>query len=144
VKIIEKDDIEVKKEAIWAISNLTSNATGPQIQRLVELGMLEILSKCLKFTEPRQIAVALEGLDNVLKIGQAISEEQNPYVIRFEGCEGITILEELQCHPNQNIYEKSLYILEKYIGEEDDEGIAVNSVDTKTSDSDDVKMQYNF
>jgi hypothetical protein len=37
------DDPEIKKEAVWAVSNLTANATFEQFVTLVEKGILNAL-----------------------------------------------------------------------------------------------------
>jgi len=70
--------------------------------------------------EAKQIVVALEGLDNIFKIGSEINSDCNPYVLKFSEIDGIATLENLQYHENQNVYDKALYVLEKYIGEDDD------------------------
>ena len=63
------DEIEIKKEAIWALSNTTSNATPSQFMDLVDRGMLKCLIESLKLNNLKILAVALEGIENVLKCG---------------------------------------------------------------------------
>lgn len=42
-EIIKHDDIEVKKEALWAISNATNKASSDDMINLCKLGYMEIL-----------------------------------------------------------------------------------------------------
>lgn len=64
------DEVEIKKEAVWAVSNCTACASPTQFFYLVQKGILKGLGSVLSFKEPRILAVALEGIDNVLKIGK--------------------------------------------------------------------------
>lgn len=61
--------MEIKKEAVWAVSNCTSGATIEQFHLLVEKGILKALASVLVMKEARILAVALEGIDNILKKG---------------------------------------------------------------------------
>lgn len=67
--MLQNDDIEIKKEAVWAVSNSTAAATFEQFVALVDKGILKALSSVLKMKEARILAVALEGIDNILKSG---------------------------------------------------------------------------
>jgi hypothetical protein len=68
--LLQNDDIEIKKEAVWAVSNSTAAATFEQFIALVQKGILKALSSVLKMKEARILAVALEGIENILKSGQ--------------------------------------------------------------------------
>lgn len=70
IHILQLDDNEIKKEAVWAVSNCTASATFHQFTNLVERGIIKALLQTLKMQEPRVLAVALEGLDNILKSGE--------------------------------------------------------------------------
>ena len=61
------------------------------------------------------LAVALEGLDNTLKAGQAnfINDEgENHFATILENEGALDNLEELQQHPNHNIYEAAMKIVD--------------------------------
>jgi len=62
--------MEIKKEAVWAVSNCTAAATPQQFHALVEKGIMRALCSVLTMKEPRILAVALEGIENVLKAGK--------------------------------------------------------------------------
>ena len=62
---------------MWAVSNSTAAATFEQFVTLVQKGILKALSSVLKMKEARILAVALEGIENILKSGS----EHFPMVI---------------------------------------------------------------
>jgi importin subunit alpha-6/7 len=53
------------------VSNCTAGATFQQFVALVEKGIIRGLCTVLKMKEARILAVALEGLENVLKSGKS-------------------------------------------------------------------------
>lgn len=55
---------------MWALSNTTQNASVQQYQLLVERQALKALTCCLDFVESRVLIVAMEGIENILKVGQ--------------------------------------------------------------------------
>ncbi len=67
VELAIQDMFEVRRECIWAISNATSGASGDQLQALIEMRSLEALCSILNTSEPRTLAIALEGIENLLK-----------------------------------------------------------------------------
>lgn len=69
ITLLINDDIEIKKEAVWAVSNCTAAASPEQFNFLVEKGILKALCSVLTMKDPRILAVALEGIENVLKAG---------------------------------------------------------------------------
>lgn len=79
--------------------------------------------------DPRIVTVCLEGLENILKVGEAEknlgrSGEVNLYAQMIDEAEGLEKIENLQSHDNNEIYEKAVKILETYWLEEDDEPAA--------------------
>jgi len=70
VEILEHDDLTVKNEAIWALCNCTASASPAQYHQLVNKGILRALGKTLGQKDARMLAVALEGLENVLECGE--------------------------------------------------------------------------
>ena len=55
---------------MWAVSNCTAGATFEQFNSLVEKNILKALSSVLQMKEARILAVALEGIENILKAGK--------------------------------------------------------------------------
>ncbi|GAV71684.1 Arm domain-containing protein/IBB domain-containing protein [Cephalotus follicularis] len=126
VQLLQHAEFEIKKEAAWAISNATSGGSREQIQYMVNEGCIKPLCDLLVCPDPRIVTVCLEGLENILKIGEADKESGNSVVNIFsemiDECEGLDKIENLQSHDNNEIYEKAVKILERYWVEEEDDG----------------------
>lgn len=76
--------------------------------------------------DPRIVTVCLEGLENILKVGEAEktlgrSGDTNIFAQMIDDSEGLEKIENLQSHDNNEIYEKAVKILEAYWLEDDDE-----------------------
>ena len=72
------------------------------------------------------MTVCLEGLENILKVGEADKEMGmnngiNVYAQMIDECDGLDKIENLQTHDNNEIYEKAVKILERYWAEEEEE-----------------------
>ena len=122
VNLLESSEMDVKKEAAWAISNATTGGTRDQIDYLIECNSLPPLIKLLDCTDVRIIKVILEGLENILEIGEEDKKihGKNLYISHIEQAGGLERIENLQQHPNNEIYEGSVKILERFFDAEDD------------------------
>nr|GLL29406.1 hypothetical protein GOBAR_AA27040 [Ipomoea trifida]GMD12061.1 importin subunit alpha-4 [Ipomoea batatas] len=126
VYLLQNAEFDIKKEAAWAISNATSGGSHEQIRFLVNQGCIKPLCDLLVCPDPRIITVCLEGLENILKVGEAdkemgLNDGINLYAQIIDECEGSDKLEHLQTHDNHEIYEKAVKILEKFWSEEESE-----------------------
>ncbi|XP_060174677.1 importin subunit alpha isoform X1 [Lycium barbarum] len=126
VHLLQNAEFEIKKEAAWAISNATSGGNNDQIKFLVSQGCIKPLCDLLVCPDPRIVTVCLEGLENILKIGETDkdlgnTEGVNVYAQLIDEAEGLEKIENLQSHDNTEIYEKAVKILETYWLEEEDE-----------------------
>ncbi|GMN44058.1 hypothetical protein TIFTF001_013260 [Ficus carica] len=126
VHLLQNAEFDIKKEAAWAISNATSGGSHEQIQFLVGVGCIAPLCDLLVCPDPRIITVCLEGLENILKVGEADKEMGlnggiNIYAQQVDECDGLDKIESLQNHDNNEIYEKAVKILERYWAEEEDD-----------------------
>jgi len=75
------------------------------------------LCDLLSFPDTEVIEVALNGLDNILKLGQndsRLNGTANPYALRIEECGGLDKIEYLQGHQKKRIYNKTFQIIETY------------------------------
>jgi len=98
IQILLNDDTEIKKEAVWAVSNCTASASFHQFASLVEKGIIKALLAALKMREARILAVALEGLDNILKSGQhhfIQHGQENKFALILENEGGLELIEQL-------------------------------------------------
>ncbi|CAM6076755.1 unnamed protein product [Sphagnum tenellum] len=126
VALLATAEFDIKKEAAWAISNATSGGTHEQIKYLVNQGCIKPLCDLLTCPDPRIVTVSLEGLENILKVGEAEKDLGNSnginlYARYIDEAEGLEKIENLQTHDNNEIYEKAVKILETYWLEEDED-----------------------
>ena len=70
MNILNHDEMPVKNEAVWALSNTTAGSTPEQFLALVEKGIIQALCSIFKLQDVKMLAVALEGIDNILECGQ--------------------------------------------------------------------------
>ncbi|KAJ8749415.1 hypothetical protein K2173_025459 [Erythroxylum novogranatense] len=125
VQLLQNAEFEIKKEAAWAISNATSGGTHEQIKFLVSQGCIKPFCDLLICPDPRIVTVCLEGLENILKVGEAEKSlgntgDINLYAQMIDDAEGLEKIENLQSHDNNDIYEKAVKILETYWVEDDE------------------------
>ncbi|KAA8543049.1 hypothetical protein F0562_021456 [Nyssa sinensis] len=126
VQLLQNAEFEIKKEAAWAISNATSGGTHEQIKFLVGQGCIKPLCDLLVCPDPRIVTVCLEGLENILKVGEVEKNlgntgDVNLYAQLIDEAEGLEKIENLQSHDNNEIYEKAVKILETYWLEDEDD-----------------------
>jgi len=107
-------DFDVKKEAAWAIANATSSGTPEQIQHMCQKGCIKPLCDLLEVNDARIVAVALEGIENILEKGDLYNSNENPYANYIEDIEAVPKIEHLQLHANQSIADKALSIIKKF------------------------------
>lgn len=140
VNVLKEDQFDVQKEAAWAISNITSGGTDNHIRFLVSQACIPALCVMVKCGDVKMIMVVLDALDNVLKIGKkdAQGTEDNQYADLVEECGGLDTLEDLQRHENEDIYEKSVKLLQDYFESEEDDGMGM------APDVDESTGQFSF
>ncbi|XP_061222162.1 importin subunit alpha-6 isoform X4 [Neopsephotus bourkii] len=129
IEILQKAEFRTRKEAAWAITNATSGGTHEQIRYLVALGCTKPLCDLLTVMDSKIVQVALNGLENILRLGEQESKQSgmgvNPYCALIEEAYGLDKIEFLQRHENQEIYQKAFELIEHYFGvEEEDSSIA--------------------
>lgn len=130
IQLLTHAEFDIKKEAAWAISNATSGGSPEQIRYLVSQGCIKPLCDLLACSDARIIMVALEGLENILKVGENDAKYvggQNNYSRMIEANKGLDKIDALQRHQNNDIYQKAVNIIEKYFGyDEEDQNTAPN------------------
>lgn len=128
IDILGKADFKTRKEAAWAITNATSGGSPEQIRFLVEQACIAPLCDLLTVMDAKIVHVALNGLENILRLGEQDAKQNNgtnPYAVMIEECFGLDRIEFLQSHKNREIYQKAFDMIEKYFGtEEEDKAVA--------------------
>merc|ERR1719273_1660285 len=98
IALLQKGEFDVKKEAAWAISNATSGGNVQQIRYLVNLNCIDPLCALLNSNNNKVIMVALEGLENILRVGEADKAQTggvNVFSQKVEEAKGLDHLENL-------------------------------------------------
>ncbi|GBP81668.1 Importin subunit alpha-1 [Eumeta japonica] len=120
VHVIGNEDPKSQKEAAWAITNLCLGGSGPQLAALLFEGFLEPYCRLLTAPDPKTITVILDGLINLLQAAERFGEVEQ-LCIKLEEIGALDSIERLQQHENEAVYKKSLFILDKYFAEGEDQ-----------------------
>jgi len=139
IHVLQRGKFDVKKEAVWAVSNATSGGSAEQIRYLVTLDVIPSLCDLFNSNNAKVIMVALEGLENILKVGEADKVQthgRNLFAEKVEECGGLDLLESLQTVEmvGDEIYERLILIIRKFFGgEQDDTYVTAPEVDCNTN-----------
>jgi len=124
IHLLQNADFDIRKEAAWAISNATAGGGDQQIEYLVEAGCIKPMCDLLHVQDSKMIGVALDAIENILKIGKQKQAEnglaENPIANLVEQADGLQKIEALQEDPNEDVYNKAVHLLETYFPVEDD------------------------
>nr|CAB3473090.1 unnamed protein product [Digitaria exilis] len=114
----------ISNGAAWAITNATCGGTHDQIKYLVSQGCIKAFCDFLGHSDPRILKVCLEGLENILMVGEAEKSlgncDINMYAEMIEDVDALDKIEDLQNHDNITIYHMAVRLLETFWVEEDD------------------------
>ncbi|RQM08521.1 hypothetical protein DH86_00000244 [Scytalidium sp. 3C] len=131
IHLLSNGDLKTRKEACWAISNATSGGLQKpeQIRYLVNQGCIKPLCDLLACPDNKIIQVALDGLENILKVGEMDKEAAgeggegiNRYALFIEECQGMEKIHDCQTNANEEIYMKAYNMIEKYFSDEEEAG----------------------
>lgn len=120
ISVGARGDFKSRKEAIWAITNATSGGDEGQLKRILVLNGLEMFCDALSMDDPKVLIVAMTGLENLLKYGElwlGHDGDSNPIATAVEANGGLDQIEQLQSHPNHEVYKRALGMIEKHFGE---------------------------
>ncbi|XP_078447697.1 importin subunit alpha-like isoform X2 [Wolffia australiana] len=125
-------EFNVKREAAFVILNATSRGTFEQIHFIANQGCIPSLCNLLGSLDSEVVAVCLEALENMLKVGEAEKElgnedgAVNVYAQEVDDCDGLAKIEDLQLHPHPAISHAAIRMLERYWEEDEDDNDGVN------------------
>ncbi|KAJ3088006.1 Importin alpha subunit (Karyopherin alpha subunit) (Serine-rich RNA polymerase I suppressor protein) [Phlyctochytrium bullatum] len=125
ISVLAHGDFKTKKEACWALSNATSGGLQKpdQIRYLVNQGCIKPLCDILIVNDAKIVQVALDGLENILKIGEmdkAANNGENIYATFIEDADGVNKIYQLQSHENTEIYKKAYGIITNYFSDDEE------------------------
>jgi len=130
-RIVVEDVSPVSTEAIWIIANLCTGGEADVVRHVVQSEVVELMCAQLHEQNRRNakvIEAALDAISSMLTKSGAVpgdvatkhAHEEN-IVTRIEECGGIELIEQLQQHEEQSIYEKASKIIEKWFSAETDD-----------------------
>lgn len=134
INLLSHGDFKTRKEACWAISNATSGGLQKpeQIRYLVQQGCIKPLCDLLGCMDNKIIQVALDGLENILKVGEMDKSPEtdnlNRYAVYIEEAGGMERIHNCQNNANEEIYMKAYNIIEKYFSDEEEEGAEIQGL----------------
>lgn len=93
---------------------------------LVSQGCIKPLCDLLVCPDPRITIVCMEGLENILKVGEAEKANTggyNDYAQLIDDADGVEKLDNLQCHNIIEIDEMAVKILEHWLEDDENENV---------------------
>jgi len=105
VKLAVSSNYQVRKEAIWTLANVVISGKDRNVQCLVQVDGIRGLCAGLELSrESKLLLTALEAFEKLMDIDEACGRN---YRLIMEEYGGIERLEDLQLHPNDDVYEKA-------------------------------------
>ncbi len=101
--------------------NLSSIENKNLTELIIQQGILNLICYCLKLKDAKYIAVSLEALSNLLAFGKLYYTNEygkNLIVEKIEELGMFDVLENLQMHPVEIVYEKTIKLLETFFDTE--------------------------
>ena len=121
IALCTNESWDVRKEAVWCISNVCSEGSTANIQTIVEFGGIEAVCRVLDVNDAQIVTVAIDAMTKILGVGSKLGEIED-YLRIVDEYEGVEKLEELQMSEDEEIYKKAMFIIETYMnGEEVEE-----------------------
>jgi hypothetical protein len=104
-----------KKEATWAITNVTTRGSIKQIRYLVDQQAIPRLCRMFACSDSALVLQAMEGINNILLMGRAAVDDNTcRYTDIVEQCGGRRLLDALLRHDVPDIHKKAQQILTTY------------------------------
>lgn len=126
IQVLQTGDFKSQKEAAWAITNMTLGGSVDQIAHLVKLNVLPPFCNLLEAPDPKTIVVVLNGLNNILNAAEKLDEVD--YVATLiEEAGGLDKLEALQQHEVEEVYQKSVAMIDTFFSDGDIEDSTLTS-----------------
>jgi importin subunit alpha-1 len=131
---------EIRKEAVWAICNILTCGTDRHMECVVSVNGIQALCNVLQVQQDATLLLAVMDafeklLDADKKHGRKhVRKHDRNYKQMMDECGGVDHLEELQQHPNDDVFDKANNIIRLYFGAEqddEDQNLAPETQDAK-------------
>jgi hypothetical protein len=119
IQLASESSWEVRKEAVWAICNILTCGTDRHMIYLVQEHCIKVLCDVLQVQQ--DVRLLLTVMDAFEKLLEADEEHERNYQLLMDECGGVDHLENLQEHPNNDIYEKASALILRYFGSDENE-----------------------
>lgn len=120
VEVLFKSDFKTQKEAAYVIANMASAGVQAVIEYLVGNKAIDAMGSLLKVSDTSIVILVLEFFGQILKASELFGRSDE-YSLMMEEANVVMTIEELQNHENQEVYEKSLKMIEGYFTDFEDE-----------------------
>lgn len=119
--MLQGGDFKAQREAVWAITNITSGGNNDQIIQMIEkYPIIKPYCDLLLAKDVRTVEVVLNGLQALFRVAESVNGLSN-FCILLEEIGAVDKMESLQNHENQEIYERAYQIIDTYFGDTDEE-----------------------
>ena len=98
--------------------------TDKQIMSVIEAGAIDAVCSILDVNDTKMLLVALDAVECILKLGSKLNKD---YISFVDECDGLAMIETLQEHESDEVYQKAISLIETYFGADDgaeDENLA--------------------
>jgi len=122
IDAVKNAEWDVKKEAAWVVSNIATGGIDDHVMGLVELNAIDALCSVLTAGDSKIVMIVLDAIEKILDVGQKVGKD---YAHLVDECDGLDHIESLQESSNDEVYQKSISIIERFFGveEEGDENL---------------------
>ncbi|XP_011706521.1 PREDICTED: importin subunit alpha [Wasmannia auropunctata] len=139
IEVLQVGDYKAQKEVAWAISNLTTGGTIQHLTQLVGAGVLPPFCNLLEAKDWNIIIVVLDGLTNILHAAEKIGQVER-LAIMIEEAGGLDKIEALQHHQNEQVYQKSMAIIDAFFSQRDTE----ETLTSEVKENSDGQIEFNM
>lgn len=118
IKAVQHEAWEVRKEAVWVVTNIVSGGKDYFVQSLVSNKAIQALCSVVDMHDTKISLIVLDAIETILKVAEKLGL-MIEYQRYLDEAGGIEKLEECQSHASEEVYEKSLQIIDTFFGEEE-------------------------
>lgn len=119
IHALDKDDFEVQREAGWFLNNMVIGGRPEHARLIVDKGGIPPLLHMLTLPDTKLILLSLETIEGILQHGLSLpqsigSSNSSIYCDIIETSGGLELIEQLQDHPNSDVYVKAQFLLKTF------------------------------